>query len=82
MIQEIKKDGFGELDILIPPSEISVLDIHKTMIFLNNINVGIAITGYLRRMLPDSMQGKKETVIVSFNSNYEADTRDGFMEDF
>ena len=47
MVQEIKKDGFDKLDILIPPGEISVVDIPKTMIFLDNINVGIAITGYL-----------------------------------
>ena len=82
IVQEIKKDSFGELDILIPPGEISVVDIPKTMIFLNNINVGIVITRYLQCILLDSMQSKKETVIVFFNFNYKTDTRDGFVEDF
>lgn len=82
MVQKIKKDGSNKLDILILPGEISVVDIPKAMIFLDNINVRITIVRYLRRIFPVSMQDKKKTVIIFFNFNYEANITSSFIEDF
>lgn len=67
---------------MIPPGEIPVIDILKIMIFLDSINVGITIEEYLQGILPVLMQDKKETIIVFFNSNYEADIINNFIENF
>ena len=53
MIQEIKKKGFQELDILLPDCEaVAMHDIPKTMIFVDKIDNSILITEYLQSLLP------------------------------
>lgn len=59
-----------------------MVDIPKIMIFFDSINVGIVIEKYLQCILSVLMQDKKKIIIVFFNSNYEADIPNDFIENF
>lgn len=81
LVQEIKKPGYSELDILIPP-HISALSIPKTMIFVDKIDEGINMAAYLRSLLDEPTQSRQSKLIQSFSSNNEASTRGRIMDDF
>lgn len=86
MVQEIKRKGFQELDILLPSGEAaavaSVFGIPQTMIFVDKINEGILIAEYLQSLLPQDMSHRAKEIIRPFYSNLQASTREDFMDDF
>ena len=74
MVQEIRKGGFEELDILIAPG-VGAISIPKTMVFTDSIDEGIAIAAYLRTLLDESSHSKRRAIIRSISSSLTADTR-------
>lgn len=81
MVQEIRKRGFRELDILIAPG-VGAINIPKTMVFTDDIDEGIAMTAYLRSLLDETSQSKRKAIIRSIHSCLTAETRDFFIEEF
>ena len=68
MTQKITKPGFSKLDMLLFLAE-EVVDMLKTMIFVNNINESIRVTTYLYFMLDESMQKSNNIIVWPFASN-------------
>lgn len=80
IVQEIRQKGLTKLNMLIPTIG-GMGGIPKTMIFVNNIDSGVAIAVHLQSLLPTSIRNK-DKVVRSFSSNVEASTWDEFMRDF
>ena len=80
-VAEIKKPGYEELDVFV--LSIGRLSaIPKTMIFVDSINEGMALTKYLRTKLSDDLKDKAEQMIRCFHSNLLDKSRKLFAEDF
>lgn len=80
-VAEVKKSGYKELDVFV--SSIGGLSaIPKTMIFVDSINEGMALTEYLRTKLSDNLKDKADQVIRCFHSNLSKESRKLFAEDF
>ena len=62
LVKEIKQKGFKELDVLVPQTG-GILDIPKTMIFVDKIEDGIKIVYYLQSLLPKSLRKKGDPII-------------------
>lgn len=81
MVRKIEQKAYSDLKILVP-TDGGVGDIPKTMLFVDNIDEGIAIAAYLQTLLSESMLHAGKEIIRAFSSDLEADTKKGFMEDF
>ena len=80
-VAEIKKPGYKELELFIPSIR-GLSAIPKTMIFVDNINEGMALIKYLRTKLPKNLKDKADQVIRCFHSNLSNKSRKLFAKDF
>ncbi len=78
MVTHISKQGFGDLDYLVPKVGI----IPKTMVFMEKIEDVMALAAHLRRLLPPEDRDRGDDLIMTFHSNMKATTRVDIMENF
>ena len=81
VVAKMKKPGYKELDVFVP-SIGGLSAISKTMIFVDSINEGIALTKYLRTKLSDNLKDNAEEVIRCFHSNLSDTSKKLFTKDF
>ncbi len=78
MVTHISKQGFGDLDYLVPKVGI----IPKTMVFMEKIEDVMALAAHLQRLLPPEDRDRGDDLIMTFHSNMKATTRVDIMENF
>ena len=81
VVAKIKKPGYKELDILVLSIK-GLSAIPKTMIFVNSINKGMALTKYFCIKLSNNLKDKAEQVIQYIHSNLSDKSKKMFAKDF
>ena len=76
------RSGFDQLNFMIPNSAFLAHQIPLGMVFIDNINDGMALVTHLRNCLPNRLRPRGSNLIRLFNGEFDALTRKTYLDDF
>lgn len=79
---EISSPGFDQLNFMIPDSAILAHQIPLGMVFIDNINEGMALVTHFRNRLPIRLRPRGSELVRLFNGEFDPVTRKAYLADF
>jgi len=78
----IDSTGFNQLNFMIPNSAFLPHQIPLGMVFIDNINEGMALVTHLQNRLPDRLRPRGSNLVRLFNGEFDDLTRKTYLNDF